>query len=898
MRLPQSGFLVKEIRMVKSNIYRFRLVFIIFLLAGGVSLAEGIAATTVFAAKNGKVKDCRFWKSEWNINPAGGVSETDIENVLYADCYVGGGDFRVDATLALESLEGSHAGFVMNETDVFGLCGADGYFSTQGRRWGWQRFPLKVETLIKAGVPFQFIVERKGDNLSVSINDTLVYTTPFLWRWGGEMGFRNVRILDFSVVGIMLSAEEYVYNSKTFAVDTGPLTIKSVALPEESAVPDNNWHTGWPVAVKTGNSMVVVFTRKQHHHGSTRPSYPTSSGAVVMRSTDGGGAWSKPFDLRSVIQRKAEHIPGGMMAIGASSEGTILVIGSLGAFRSEDGGVSWKHYPDAFDKFNKEEGVVGHNLGPKIVETSDGKLLAFAHVSLSGGKWADSMLCWISEDDGCSWRPYRWEIPAFFHPVEPAVLLLDDTLYVLGRSHSPSSFDAKNGLFSMVQLVLPIDEKVGGSALDSNIRTTYAFDVMTSLAPPGKDTALGGFWSQDTPGIIYNPMTRRIEAVVSNRTGGGQGEEQDITIQSLNLWSIDPVDFKSGRAFWTFEATLLQRNTMDVTKLIDGMHPAATVVDEDAGVQHIFVYLGYYNGPSGIFQITRPLDTSLVASWWDSKEQIKSASRVCAERKCFSAVGAAIITNSIAPRLLEDGRLLHVDGSSMDASRGNAFWNDVRENGVSLRVPVGAQAPQVISNAVNKRPVLRFRSADNTCVELSAAQSATFTPEPSGLTFIIAFKPFCFNDEWERLIYKGNTKWSGHEGFSINLTSFPGGYGRVIARAAAGNGSRCAVQTHSRTVDSGLMIYSAVLEQDKGWDGYLNGGMYLTGQGAMHFGPKETFSGKVKPSDNLGIGTGFDGEIAEIIIYDRALCVAELNQINAYLKQKYDLKYPDIIDLD
>ena len=41
----------------------------------------------------------------------------------------------------------------------------------------------------------------------------------------------------------------------------------------------------------------------------------------------------------------------------------------------------------------------------------------------------------------------------------------------------------------------------------------------------------------------------------------------------------------------------------------DGFHPAAAVIDRKRGVQHIFIYSGHVDGPSGVFRITRTLDT-------------------------------------------------------------------------------------------------------------------------------------------------------------------------------------------------------------------------------------------------------------------------------------------------
>jgi hypothetical protein len=39
------------------------------------------------------------------------------------------------------------------------------------------------------------------------------------------------------------------------------------------------------------------------------------------------------------------------------------------------------------------------------------------------------------------------------------------------------------------------------------------------------------------------------------------------------------------------------------------MHPGGTIIDEKLGVQFIYIYMGHFQGPAGVFQIKRTLDT-------------------------------------------------------------------------------------------------------------------------------------------------------------------------------------------------------------------------------------------------------------------------------------------------
>ena len=51
--------------------------------------------------------------------------------------------------------------------------------------------------------------------------------------------------------------------------------------------------------------------------------------------------------------------------------------------------------------------------------------------------------------------------------------------------------------------------------------------------------------------------------------------------------------------------------------MVDGGHPAGSVMDPQRGVQHIFVYMGAPIGPAGNFYIRRTLDTPRLSAMLD-----------------------------------------------------------------------------------------------------------------------------------------------------------------------------------------------------------------------------------------------------------------------------------------
>lgn len=141
--------------------------------------------------------------------------------------------------------------------------------------------------------------------------------------------------------------------------------------------------------------------------------------------------------------------------------------------------------------------------------------------------------------------------------------------------------------------------------------------------------------AHDTPEVIHNPETGRIEVIQSHRWGGGPGktrptngsgveiplsEDPSQAMNSLNIWSIDPVDLLNGSAEWRFDGTLIERQGIilggsavaaaGVAKAWqDGFHPGGSVVDEKNGMHHMFIYVGKYNDYANTYRLSRTLDT-------------------------------------------------------------------------------------------------------------------------------------------------------------------------------------------------------------------------------------------------------------------------------------------------
>ena len=390
----------------------------------------------------------------------------------------------------------------------------------------------------------------------------------------------------------------------------GLMEIAPVALPVDP--PGDNDHVGWPVAAAAGDALVVIHRRIPGHNpkGAGRGG-AESTFSMATRSTDGGATWSESYDLRDAMG--AERDRGGdlplshrykfgpfnpsrqgyklhLNAIGAARGGAVAVLCNYGAFRSGDGGVTWEHRSHPFRDDTTPGDIV--YLGPRIIDHPDHGLLAFgntvgyAPAGTEGANYAPNavdapadhgrpfLVILRSGDGGRSWERIDHRLPDWAGQHEPAALLHDGRLWVIGRDqvtrtdHLQMRLDAPGGRVETQR---------------TNMRNRRGIDTVD---------------------LDFNPVTGRLEVVRSRREA-----------MRVDLWSIDPADWESAQ--WRLEATLYRRGGR-FYRDGDGFHPAGAVIDAAAGVQHVFIYMGHPNGPAGSFRLTRTLDTPRLARFLGS----------------------------------------------------------------------------------------------------------------------------------------------------------------------------------------------------------------------------------------------------------------------------------------
>lgn len=366
------------------------------------------------------------------------------------------------------------------------------------------------------------------------------------------------------------------------------LVIRPVALPEGRFLAGENRHLGWPVGIEIGGTLLCAYHQTLHHHGKGPQQDEQSSDAVVVRSTDGGVTWSDPLDLRSVGYSEQPMAINFGIVLGKSG-GTVILANKYGVYRTHDEGVTWEWLPEAMSRaqtgFTKPD-----NIGPRMIEHPEHGLV----IPMGRGRDA-GMDVFSSRDDGVTWRHHPISLPEKSHPLEPTFIYHEGRLIFLSRNHS-----------------LPFKwlHQIKGSEPPVMMVGETGWFPMTHQ---GLTNIASHRWP-DTTDVAFNPVTQRYEAVVTNRSGGvGEEVRDEDNAQTVNLWSISPADLYAGRADqWRIESTLLRLRS-GMRKMepddMDSAHPGGAVMDVARGLQHIFIYAGTYATPTGIFRISRTLET-------------------------------------------------------------------------------------------------------------------------------------------------------------------------------------------------------------------------------------------------------------------------------------------------
>ncbi len=241
------------------------------------------------------------------------------------------------------------------------------------------------------------------------------------------------------------------------------------------------------------------------------------------------------------------------------------------------------------------------------------------------------------------------------------------------------------------------------------------------------------------------------------------------------------------------------------------------------------------------------------------------------EKRAGVAVGVQRARSSVNPKDVP-GLTLWLDaakGAAADADRRIAGWADQSGKGNDLAQPNAAKAPSVSPNAINGFPVVTFEGEEKAGRFIKRDSFAL----PGGAATLVVVCRHTAEKSWESMLSYGN--------WSMEMKGL-----RSLARPKAGEGWEKRAEVYASTggiLGKGFVILSATIDGGKPqMELFVNGAK--AGSGGKPF--------SIPASGQLVVGSPqacFNGEIAELLLFDRVVAPAELAGVEEYLKSKYGL---------
>ena len=216
-------------------------------------------------------------------------------------------------------------------------------------------------------------------------------------------------------------------------------------------------------------------------------------------------------------------------------------------------------------------------------------------------------------------------------------------------------------------------------------------------------------------------------------------------------------------------------------------------------------------------------------------------------------------------------------GITTNASGGVVQWGDQSTNGNNAVQGSPAQAPLFVANALNSKPVLRFDGADD-FLDVADSDSLSGTGDMASF-FVVKFTDFAwYNAVW--------SKTAGENGNLPAPTDIYTPQGSSFLRVFRGDGA-----ANVGAVDSGPLRENI----------YLVLGFDVAGNVLTHYlnnqpnGSGTITTNTADGNTALKIGSRTDGvtrmkgDIAELLIFSRALSTTERRNVLNYLQTKYNL---------
>ncbi len=220
-------------------------------------------------------------------------------------------------------------------------------------------------------------------------------------------------------------------------------------------------------------------------------------------------------------------------------------------------------------------------------------------------------------------------------------------------------------------------------------------------------------------------------------------------------------------------------------------------------------------------------------------------------------------------------RIFHIDaGVGVNATGTNVnSWNDQSVSGETVTTNAGS--PQLVAGAVNGLPAVEFTND-----RLAGSNTSLFDIGMGDVTWaaVIRADPVSGNPNRVFGTLLNNSPWSG-----IGIDVTPGGNVGTFFR----QNSNIIASDPTTAVGAGFNVF--VGQRDGGIASLLRNGVMVAGGNAAGNVSGDAIS---IGTERTGGGEFFEGAIAELVIYDRALTGQEVFDVGSFLSSKYALPAP------
>jgi hypothetical protein len=257
------------------------------------------------------------------------------------------------------------------------------------------------------------------------------------------------------------------------------------------------------------------------------------------------------------------------------------------------------------------------------------------------------------------------------------------------------------------------------------------------------------------------------------------------------------------------------------------------------------------------------------------------------KNRVFSASGGLPFSPSDIPNLslwLKSDAGVSLSGSFVTA------WADQSGNGNNT-TDYGGYSPTFVTNVVNGKPVIRFGNGGDLTVLKTAPSSIGNT---GNLTVIGVYKYNDSGNVWAEVVAKTDLASESNSQFSLTAQFINGDNGWTNAFGAMdiSDGFNWDWSSTETSYANQWIIHEGISDVTNEYQAmYINGDEVSASLSVsqinavnIEIGIGNAGSDREPLSPEYG---GFQGDIAEILIYDRAITISERQQVEAYLNTKY-----------